>query len=220
MNSKIDRRRFAKTSLGLGLTASAAGFASSAFAQEQESGDSNKEKKDDKKPATPTEAPFERDYEPPKFKPSWENPQVNRLLAQDFVIYAHSSLDMTKKLLEREPGLLNASLDWGNGDFETALGGASHMGRRDIVEFLISKGARPDIFTFTMLGMLDSVKQMLTFQPSLIDAKGPHGFSIHFHAQVGQEKAKPVLDYLQSIKEVELRPVPFLKKRKKEGESK
>lgn len=76
---------------------------------------------------------------------------------------------------------------------------------------------RPDIFCFTMLGMLDSVKQMLTFQPELINAKGPHGFSIHFHAQVGQENATEVLDYLQSIKKVELRPVPFLKKRKKES---
>jgi hypothetical protein len=126
-------------------------------------------------------------------------------------------MDMTKKLLEREPGLLNAALDWGNGDFETALGGASHMGRRDIVEYLLSKGARLDIFCATMLGMLDSVKQMLTFQPTLIDAKGPHGFSLHFHAQVGQEHSKPVLDYLQSIKEVELRPVPFLKKKKAEA---
>ena len=213
MNSKIDRRRFTKTSLGFGIAASAA-YATSAYAQDKATDEKPANEKENTKLAVPTEAPFERDYEPPKFKPSWKNPQVNRTLAQDFVIYAHSSLDMTKKLLEREPGLLNAAIDWGNGDFETALCGASHMGRRDIVEYLLSKGARPDIFCFTMLGMLDSVKQMLTFQPELINAKGPHGFSIHFHAQVGQEKAKEVLDYLQSIKEVELRPVPFLKKKK------
>ena len=215
MNSKIDRRLFTKASLGIGLTASTIMYTTDVLAQEK-STDEEKAKQDGEKQAAPTEAPFERDYEPPKFKPSWENPQVNRLLAQDFVIYAHSSLDMTKKLLEREPGLLNAALDWGNGDYETALGGASHMGRRDIVEFLLSRGARPDIFTFTMLGMLDSVKQMLTFQPELINAKGPHGFSMHFHAQVGQENSKEVLEYLQSIKEVKLRPVPFLKKKKKE----
>lgn len=57
-------------------------------------------------------------------------------------------------------------------------------------------------------------------KPALIDAKGPHGFSLHFHAQVGQEQAKPVLDYLQSVKEIELRPVPFLQKRKKPEQSK
>ncbi len=218
MNLKIDRRRFTTASLGVGLLASTAACTTSVLAQEKVVDDKKDDQADNTKPAAATEAEFERDYEPPKFKPGWKNPQVNRLLAQDFVIYAHSSLDMTKKLLEREPGLLNAALDWGNGDFETALGGASHMGRRDVVEYLLSKGARIDIFCATMLGMLDSVKEMLAFQPGLIDAKGPHGFSLHFHAQVGQEHSKPVLDYLQSIKEVELRPVPFLKKKKTDDE--
>ena len=122
---------------------------------------------------------------------------------------------MVQKLLEREPNLLNAAIDWGNGDYETALGGASHMGEKEIVRFLLSKGARIDIFCATMLGMLDVVKAMLKLEPTLIDAKGPHGFNLHFHAQVGQEDSKAVLDYLQSIKELELRPVPFLKKKSK-----
>ncbi|MGY8750022.1 MAG: hypothetical protein ACKVHR_18430 [Pirellulales bacterium] len=162
----------------------------------------------------PREAPFERDYDAPSFKPSWKKPQVNRTMAQDFVIYAHSDLPMIKKLLIREPGLLNATLDWGGGDWETAMGGASHMGRRDIVEYLLEQGGRPDIFCFTMLGLLEPVQSMLELQPSLIDAKGPHGFSLHFHAQVGQKDSKDVLDYLQSVKEMDLRPVPFLNKKK------
>ncbi|MCE2798395.1 MAG: ankyrin repeat domain-containing protein [Planctomycetaceae bacterium] len=163
-------------------------------------------------PSGPTESPFERDYEAPGFKPSWKKPQINRQLAQDFIIYAHSDLEMTKKLLEREPGLINASIDWGAGDWETALGGASHMGRHEIVEFLLSRGARIDLFCAAMQGQTDAVRSFLTLQPSLIDAKGPHGFGLHFHAQVGGEKSKETLDYLQSVKEVELKPIPFLKK--------
>ena len=77
----------------------------------------------------PVESPFARDYEAPGFKPGWKKPQVNRQFVQDFVIYAHSDLEMTKKLLAKEPALLNAFMDWGNGDWESALGGASHMGR-------------------------------------------------------------------------------------------
>lgn len=46
----------------------------------------------------------------------------------------------------------------------------------------------------------------------LIDAKGPHGFSLHFHAQVGGEASKATLAYLQSVKPIELGPVPFFKK--------
>jgi len=164
-------------------------------------------------PAGPTEAAFERDYEAPKFRPSWKKQQLSRLMLQDFVIFAHSELEMVQKLLEREPGLLNGSVDWGGGDFETALGGAAHMGRRDIVTFLLERGARIDLFCAAMLGQLEVVKSFLTLQPTLIDAKGPHGFSLHFHAQVGGEAAQPVLDYLQSVKTVELKPVPFLKKK-------
>jgi hypothetical protein len=160
----------------------------------------------------PVEASFDRDYPPPGFKPSWKNPQINRLFVQDFVIYAHSELDMVKKLLDRQPALLNAAMDWGNGDWETGLGGASHMGRRDIVEYLLDRGARIDIFCAAMMGQLDAVKSFLKLEPRLIDAKGPHGFTLHFHAQVGGKEAEPVLDYLQSIKNIELKPNPFLKK--------
>ena len=163
-------------------------------------------------PAGPTETAFERDYPPPSFKPPWKKPQINRLLVQDFVIYAHSDLGMVKKLLEKEPALLNGAMDWGGGDWETGLGGAAHMGRRDIVEYLLEKGARIDIFCAAMLGQLEAVKAFLTLQTNLIDARGPHGFTLHFHAQVGGKEAEKVLDYLQSIKKLELKPVPFLKK--------
>ncbi|MCY2983638.1 MAG: ankyrin repeat domain-containing protein [Planctomycetota bacterium] len=138
---------------------------------------------------------------------------MNRQLVQDFILFAHSDLDMVKKLLEREPALINSFMDWGGGDWESALGGASHMGRKDIVEYLLSRSARIDIFCAAMMGQLEAVKAFLTLQPALIDARGPHGFSLHFHAQVGQEQAADTLEYLQSVKQVELKPVPFLKKK-------
>ena len=201
-SQKINRRSFALGSLGTTLVAPLGLQAAIAS--------------DDDPVRAPIEAKFERDYPAPSFKPSWSKPQVNRLMAQDFVIYAHMDLGMVKKLLQREPNLLNASVDWGGGDWETALGGSSHMGRKDIVNFLLEQGARIDLFCAAMMGMLDVVQAMLTMQPALIDMRGPHGFNLHFHAQVGGENAEPVLEYLQSIKELELRPVPFLKNRKKD----
>ena len=51
-----------------------------------------------------------------------------------------------------------------------------------------------------------------TLLTQLIDARGPHGFSLHFHAQVGGKEAESVLDYLQSVKKIELKPNPFLPK--------
>lgn len=159
----------------------------------------------------PKESPFERDYPAPGFNPSWKKQQINRVLVQDFIIYAHSDLDMVKKLLDKEPGLINGMIDWGGGDWETALGGASHMGRRDIVEFLLEKGARIDIFCATMMGQFDAVKSFLTLQPKLIDSRGPHGFTLHFHAQLAGKDSKKMLDYLQSIKKIEIKPNPFVR---------
>ncbi|MBX3397112.1 MAG: ankyrin repeat domain-containing protein [Gemmataceae bacterium] len=157
------------------------------------------------KPVGPVEAPFTRDYPAPKFQPSWKKPQINRQLVQDFVMYGHGDLPMVKKLLEKEPALLNATVDWGGGDFETALGGASHIGHKETIHFLLEMGARPDIFTLATLGQLDAIKALLTLQPKLIDAKGPHGLGLHLHASMGGADAAKTLEYLQSIKKVELK---------------
>jgi hypothetical protein len=199
MSDSVSRREFASRTTGLVLGSAVASTAAEQAGAAPPTA------------AGPTESSFTRDYPAPGFKPSWKKQQLNRLLVQDFVIYAHSDLPMTKKLLDREPTLLNATMDWGAGDWETGLGGASHMGRRDIAEFLLERGARIDIFCAAMLGMLDAVKTFLIAQPKLIDAKGPHGFTLHFHAQVGTQRAEEVLAYLQSIKKIELKPVPFLK---------
>ncbi|MBL8065483.1 MAG: hypothetical protein JNM34_06445 [Chthonomonadaceae bacterium] len=161
---------------------------------------------------SPKEAAFSRDYPEPDFKPSWKKQQLNRTMLQDFVIYAHSDIEMTQKLLDREPMLINGYIDWGGGDWESALGGASHMGRHDIVKVLLARGARIDIFCATMMGQLDAVKAFLTLEPKLIDVRGPHGFSLHFHGQLAGKNADKMIDYLQSVKKIELKPNPFVKK--------
>lgn len=96
---------------------------------------------------------------------------------------AHSNLDKVKSLVNNRPELANAAWDWGFGDWETAIGAAAHMGRKDIAEFLLSHGARPDHFTFAMLGELDALKAMLTAQPGLQKIPGPHGIPLLQHAK-------------------------------------
>jgi hypothetical protein len=201
MSESISRRAFTAVSAGIVL-----GGASGKVVGGTET------KVEPAKIPEPIEAPFVRDYPLPGFKPAWKKQQINRKMVQDFVIYAHFDPSLTQKLLAKEPALLNATMDWGAGDWETGLGGASHMGRRDIVSFLLEKGARVDIFCAAMMGQLEVVRGLLALQPRLIDAKGPHGFSLHFHAQVGGKESEPVLAYLQSIKHVELGPNPFLPK--------
>ena len=81
----------------------------------------------------------------------------------------------TKALLAEQPSLLNATWDWGGGDFEMGIGGAGHMGNREIAEYLISQGGRFDIFVAAMLGKLEIVRSLLAAWPALLNSKGPHG---------------------------------------------
>jgi hypothetical protein len=120
-------------------------------------------------------------------------------LVEEFVRKAHTDLTATKALLAEQPGLLNATWDWGGGDFEMGIGGAGHMGNREIAEFLISHGARMDIFVSAMLGHLDIVKALLTAYPNLLHSKGPHGIPLMVHAKKGGTPAEPVVAYLESL---------------------
>ena len=119
-------------------------------------------------------------------------------LVREFVVKAHGDLAATRTLLAETPGLLNATWDWGGGDFEMGLGGAGHMGNRGIAEFLISQGGRMDIFVAAMLGQLDVVKAMLAAYPGLLQSKGPHGIPLMSHAKKGGAPAEPVVAFLES----------------------
>src|SRR5579871_1366689 len=126
-------------------------------------------------------------------------PAIKPDLVKEFVVAAHGDLDKVKALLAQEPGLLNATWDWGGGDFEAAIGGAGHMGRRDIALFLLEKGARMDIFVAAMLGEIEVVRATLQAFPGLLKSKGPHGILLIAHARAGGKEAQVVLDYLQSL---------------------
>ena len=125
-------------------------------------------------------------------------PALDPDLVQSFVANAHGDLDVVRKLLEQEPQLLNAAWDWGGGDWETGLGAASHMGRRDIALFLLERGARMDIFAAAMLGETDVVRAMLSAHPELRGAPGPHGIPLLAHAQAGGEDARAVVELLEA----------------------
>jgi hypothetical protein len=116
-------------------------------------------------------------------------PRLDDGLVREFVIAGHANLEKTKELLEKQPALVNATWDWGGGDWETALGGASHMGSREVAEYLLSKGARMDVFCAAMLGRIEIVKAFLAADPNVVHLKGPHGIPLIRHAKAGKQDA-------------------------------
>lgn len=72
---------------------------------------------------------------------------------------------------------------------------------------MVSKGARLNIFTLTMLGKTDIVKSILKEFPALLNSKGAHGFTLLHHAKVGGEDAKVLFEYFtkKGLKEMKVK---------------
>lgn len=125
-------------------------------------------------------------------------PALAAALVQSFVGNAHGDVEAISTALEEEPRLANAAWDWGGGDWETGLGAAAHMGRRDIAELLLAHGARLDVFAAAMLGEVEIVRAILDAHPEAREARGPHGIPLRAHAEAGGEAARPVLALLDA----------------------
>jgi hypothetical protein len=123
-------------------------------------------------------------------------PALDASAVQAFVGNAHGDLEAVRTALVDEPRLVNAAWDWGGGDWETALGAAAHMGRRDIAELLLEHGARLDVFAAAMLGHVEVVRAILDAYPETREALGPHGIPLLAHAEAGGEQARAVVDLL------------------------
>jgi hypothetical protein len=131
-------------------------------------------------------------------------PSQHLSLAKEIVGVSHANLARVRELVQQHPALAKASFDWGYGDWETALGAASHTGRREIAELLIENGAPPTLFSAAMLGQLDLVKAFLAAAPGAQRMRGPHSISLLVHAKFGGPKAASVVNYLESLGDADL----------------
>lgn len=150
--------------------------------------------------------PVSSDNDFPDAFPHDRYPAIQLTIASEVVGVAHFNLDRLKELVDIRPELAKADWDWGFGDWESAIAAASHVGRKDIVDYLISKGAVPTIFTYAMLGQYETVKAMIGSYPGIQKNFGPHGITLLQHAKTGLEAegvdkstARQLVDYLQSL---------------------
>lgn len=128
----------------------------------------------------------------PPAKPLPENEPIPSEKVNRFVGVSHGDFETVKSMTEEIPQLVNCLRDWGNGDFESAINAASHVGNRQIAEFLLEKGARLDCFAATMLGLTSVMKEMLKCYPNLHEVRGAHGIPMIMHAIFGRESADDV----------------------------
>ncbi len=144
-------------------------------------------------------------------------PSIDDVIVSEVVGASHFNLDRVKELVDKRPELARATWDWGFGDWETALGAASHVGRRDIAEYLISHGARPDVFTFAMFGDYNAVRAMVEAKPGIQSIAGPHGITLLQHVRNGLERDgltdeqknrnQKLITYLESLGNADVTPI-------------
>ena len=68
-------------------------------------------------------------------------------VAREMVSVSHGNVARVRELLAGRPALANASWDWGYGDWESALGAASHVGNQEIARLLLA-ARRPAVHLF------------------------------------------------------------------------
>lgn len=166
-------------------------------------------------PAKPT---FASDSEPEagSIDTPAEFPKQDYDSVQAVVLAAHFDYDKVKGLVASRPALAKAAWDWGFGDWESALGAASHMGRQDIAQLLVDHGAQPNLFTHAMMGRLDVVKATVEAIPGVQRIRGPHDITLLQHAAMttrqktssaeAVRRAQEVVEYLESVGDADLAP--------------
>ncbi len=155
----------------------------------------------DGKSSTKSAAPTSQEKAAPKKdkkKAPPSPPKLDPKMVQRFVGSSHGNMKAVKELVAKGPKLVNAAWDWANGDWETGLGAASHVGSRDVANFLLDKGARIDAFAMAMLGHVDLIRGIFKVYPKTHAVPGPHGIPLLAHAIYGGEKADEVFEFILS----------------------
>src|SRR5437660_9734181 len=108
-------------------------------------------------------------------------PALDQALVEECVGNAHGNLERVRELVDEHPELVEARAPWN----ETAVEAATQMGRRDIIEYLVSRGAPVDFFTACVLGRTDQVLAELRSDPARARARGVHELPVLYFAGIG-----------------------------------
>ena len=104
---------------------------------------------------------------------------------REFMIAAHQDLERVKTVLAEHPELLNIRYRWGEGNTETPLGAAAHVGNREIAEYLLAQGAPLTICAAATLGRAGDVARFLEEDPAQAQATGAHNIPLMLHVALG-----------------------------------
>ena len=107
---------------------------------------------------------------------------------------AHTDLEAVRSAVEREPRLAHAT----GTTTEAAVEAGAHMGRLDIVDYLLEHGAAYSLPTAVVRNDLARARFLLEQDPLRIHERGPHDFALLWYPVIGNglvEMARLLLSF-------------------------
>ncbi|HSR69529.1 MAG TPA: ankyrin repeat domain-containing protein [Acidobacteriota bacterium] len=95
---------------------------------------------------------------------------------------AHRDLDAVRATVQRHPDLAHSVATTTEGAVEAG----AHMGRHDMVDFLLEKGAPYSVVTAVMRNDAPRVKELLEEDPLRIHERGAHDFALLWYPVIGR----------------------------------
>lgn len=96
---------------------------------------------------------------------------------------AHSDLDAVRQAVSRHPELVHAVATTTEGAVEAG----AHMGRGDMVDFLLDRGAPYSLPTAVMRNDLKRARALLEEDALRVNERGPHDFALLWYPVIGHE---------------------------------
>jgi uncharacterized protein len=109
--------------------------------------------------------------------------ELDQSIVEECVGNAHGNLDKVRELVEHHPELVTAQAPWN----ETPIEAATQLGRKDIIDYLLDRGAPLDLFTACVLGRRDLVEAELDRDPARARSRGVHDLPVLYFAAIGRQ---------------------------------
>jgi ankyrin repeat protein len=94
---------------------------------------------------------------------------------------SHTNFDAVREAVERNPMLVHSVATTTEGAVEAS----AHMGRNDMVDYLLEKGAPCSLPTAVMRNDLARAKALLEEDPDRVRERGPHDFALLWYPVIG-----------------------------------
>lgn len=120
---------------------------------------------------------------------------------EELVLAAHRDLETVEEIIEENPSYVNIPHEWGDGDTESAIQAAAHVGRRDIAEYLLENAGEYEIEVAAMMGDEAEVEAQLDALPELADRRAAHDIHVLAHAAIHGEVGVAELLYAHGAEE-------------------